>query len=1169
MPENPDRINESQPGIETAPDLRMNSVIKTNPIAGSQTPRPSGAYFKLLCDGGFEATLWTQFLAAFNDNFYKMIVQVTAVAIAASAGGSSKYLSLANAVFVIPWLLFAGPAGQIADRFSKTRVMQIAKAFEIPVMVFGIFALMAHNIDMLLVVLFCLATQANFFSPAKYGILPEITGDEQLARANGLIELSTFAAIVLGTGAGALMFAYWKHTPLYMGLTLLAIAIVGSLTSLGITKAPAAGSTEPFHINPFHEVWIGIRSLKSNRAMWLTVAGISYFWFMGALLQNTVLLFAKETLHADDKTIGFLVSALAIGIGVGSVIAGRLSGDRIELGIVGVGSALMGLFAFWTGMVSSVPWTLVLLAGLGMAGGLFIVPLNAYLQDRADPKEKGRILTTNNFINMVGVIIASGVLSLLHDAMKLSAAKMMLVLGVFTVVGTIGSVVLMPAISLRLFLLSILHAFFRIRYIGAENLPKEGGALLVSNHVSYADPVLVGGGTGRFVRFLMYQPYFEIKYLRPFFRILRAIPLSQSNPREALRTIRSTREEILKGRLVCIFPEGAVTRIGNMIAFQRGVERLMGPETLVIPVYIDGMWGHPLSTKGGGLFKSWSRVLRPTVTVYYGEPIKGEVSAAELRLRVMEMASRAMELRKNGDYNLAHRFMEAARKNWSKPALADSTGKEVTFGKALTAGMAVERWLDANCAEQKCIGLLLPSSVGGALVNIGVALAGRVAVNLNFTAGQEQVNSAVNRCEIKTVLTSAAFLEKVKIEFGAAVRVVMVEDVLKGAGAVDLVRARFGFLRHNPKPTDPACIIFSSGSTGEPKGVELSHGALMANVDAVAQVYEVGPGDSMLGALPFFHAFGYTMTLWLPMICGFRGVYHPNPIEAQAIGELAGKYNATFLLSTPTFCMAYLRKCQPEQFSHLRYVLTGAEKMRPELAQAFEKKFGIAPLEGYGCTEMGPVVSVNRPDIPDQTPVQEGNRSGSVGRTLPGVAVKVVDPDTLQPKPVGEEGHLLVKGPSQLTGYWKDPKRTSEAIRDGYYLTGDIARIDDDGFIYITGRISRFSKIGGEMVPHLRIEEAIGLDGGCVVIGVPDAQRGERLAVLYTSAEVEPPAMIDRLRNAGLPSLWIPKRENFYRVENIPTLGTGKTDLRAVRQLAVGLVDKAEKQTAKAAEKEA
>jgi acyl-[acyl-carrier-protein]-phospholipid O-acyltransferase/long-chain-fatty-acid--[acyl-carrier-protein] ligase len=1125
----------------------------------SHTPssaRPTGDYATLLRDGGFQSFLWTQFLAAFNDNVYKMIVQVTAVAIATGGHESAKYLAIANAVFVLPFLLMAGPAGQIADRFSKTRVLQVTKAFEILVMVFGIFALIHHSIYMLLVVLFCLAAQANFFSPAKYGILPEITGEEQLARANGLVELSTFTAIVIGLGVGAMLFAWWKDTPAYMGLTLLGIAIVGSLTSLRITKVPAAGSREPFHWNPFHEVWIGMRTLAHNRAMWLTVAGISYFWMVGALLQNSVLLFRVETLHADDQAAGYLVAALAFGIGVGSVLAGKISGDRIELGIVSLGSILMGVFSFATGMSTSVGWAMVWLCGLGLAGGLFIVPLNAFLQERAEPAEKGRILTTNNFVNMLGVILASAVLSVLHDVLHMTAAQMLLAVGAFTLVGTVVAIKLLPAVTLRLFLLSLLHMTFRIRYVGTENLPKKGGGLIVSNHTSYADPVLIGGATERFIRFLMFKPYFDNKYFRPFFQMLHAIPLSTTNPREALKSLRSAKEEALKGQLVCIFPEGAVTRTGNMISFQRGCERLMSPDTPIIPAYIDGIWGHPLSTKGGGLLKSWSRAWRPRITVMYGEPVIGEVSAAGLRMRILEMASRAMEYRKTADYTLVHQFVRTARKNWSKPAVADSTGKEVTFGKALAAGIAIERYLDANCAGEQSIGILLPASVGGALANIGVTLAGRVAVNLNFTAGQDAVAAAMKRCAIKTVLTSPAFLEKVKMQLPGEVRPVMIEDVLKGAGPMDLVRARVGRMKHLPKPADPACVIFSSGSTGEPKGVELSHGALMANVDAVAQVYELGPTDCMLGSLPFFHAFGYTMTLWVPLIQGFRAAYHPNPMEAQAVGELSAKYKATFLLSTPTFCMAYVRKCQPEQFAHLRYVLTGAEKMRRDLVEAFEKKFNITPLEGYGATEMGPVIAVNRPDIPDETPPQEGKRAGSVGRTLPGIAVRIVDPETMEPRAPGEEGLLLVTGPSELTGYWNDPERTREAFRDGFYITGDIARMDEDGFLFITGRISRFSKIGGEMVPHLRVEEAIGLDGGCVVLGVPDAQRGERLAVLYTSQESEPAALVERLKSAGLPPLWIPKRENFYRVENIPTLGTGKTDLRAARALAIALSGK-------------
>jgi acyl-[acyl-carrier-protein]-phospholipid O-acyltransferase / long-chain-fatty-acid--[acyl-carrier-protein] ligase len=436
---------------------------------GRHQPRPSGAYSRLLRDGGFQSFLWTQFLAAFNDNIYKMIVQVAAVAIAAGNGGGSLYLTLANVLFVLPFLIFAGPAGQIADRFSKTRVLQITKLFEIPVMIFGALALLAHSINMLLVVLFCMSTQANFASPAKYGILPEITGEEQLARANGLVELTTFAAILLGTGVGAVLFVRTKETPLVMGLTLLGLAIVGSLTSVGITKAPSAGCREAFHWNPFHEVWIGTRSLLRNRPMWLTVVGMTWFWFMGALLQNTVLLLRVETLHSDDQTAGFLVAALAAGIGAGSVIAGYLSGDRIELVIVPIGSVLIGLFAIAAGMTSSVAWALVWLTGLGFAGGLFIVPLNAYLQDRADPREKGRIITTNNFINMIGVLLAAGLLPLLHDLIGLRADNMLLVVGVSTLVVTMAATAQMPAASRRLFLPAILRCIFPGRRAAEEN----------------------------------------------------------------------------------------------------------------------------------------------------------------------------------------------------------------------------------------------------------------------------------------------------------------------------------------------------------------------------------------------------------------------------------------------------------------------------------------------------------------------------------------------------------------------------------------------------------------------------------------------------------------------------------------------------------------------------
>jgi acyl-[acyl-carrier-protein]-phospholipid O-acyltransferase/long-chain-fatty-acid--[acyl-carrier-protein] ligase len=300
------------------------------------------------------------------------------------------------------------------------------------------------------------------------------------------------------------------------------------------------------------------------------------------------------------------------------------------------------------------------------------------------------------------------------------------------------------------------------------------------------------------------------------------------------------------------------------------------------------------------------------------------------------------------------------------------------------------------------------------------------------------------------------------------------------------------------------------------------------------------------------------VTIWLPLLSGCGAVYQPNPLDAKATGSIIHKHKGTFLLSTPTFCGNYLRKCSPEEFASLRYVLVGAEKLREQTAREFQEKFGLGLLEGYGCTEMAPVVSVNTPDFQDGREKQMGSKPGTVGHPLPGVAVKVVDPTTGAPLPPNTEGLLLVKGSNRMLGYLDKTDLTNSVLRDGWYVTGDIATVDDEGFIRITDRLSRFSKIGGEMVPHLKIEVAVADilgEPSCVVTGVPDEHRGERLALLYTDGAVAPRELWQRLSQAGLPALWVPKRDDIFKVESLPLLGTGKLDLRAIRARAVSLME--------------
>jgi acyl-[acyl-carrier-protein]-phospholipid O-acyltransferase/long-chain-fatty-acid--[acyl-carrier-protein] ligase len=443
-------------------------------------------------------------------------------------------------------------------------------------------------------------------------------------------------------------------------------------------------------------------------------------------------------------------------------------------------------------------------------------------------------------------------------------------------------------------------------------------------------------------------------------------------------------------------------------------------------------------------------------------------------------------------------------------------------------------------------------------------IAGKVPVNLNFTAGPESMASAVEQCGIRTILTSKVFLAKAKLEVMDGM--VYLEDILGQMGGFEKLRALIaarlvpaGLLAAGGKRNSDslATVIFSSGSSGVPKGVMLSHHNVLSNIQAMAQVFWINDNDVIVGVLPFFHSFGFTVTIWLPLVSGCGSAYHTNPTEAAKIGEMVQKHNGTLLVSTPTFYSSYTRKCTAEQFSSLRFVLVGAEKLRASIAGAFHEKFGLELLEGYGCTEMSPVVAVNAPNFEAGRDTQLGNKPGTVGHPLPGIAVKIVNPATMEPLPQDTEGLVLVKGPNRMIGYLNQAERTAEAVQDGWYVTGDIGALDDEGFLRITDRLARFSKIAGEMVPHLKVEEAVYAiigEHGCAVTGIPDDQRGERLVALYTRPDMTPLQLWQQLSETNLPKLWVPKRENVYQVAALPTLGTGKLDLVGVKAKAQQLV---------------
>lgn len=524
------------------------------------------------------------------------------------------------------------------------------------------------------------------------------------------------------------------------------------------------------------------------------------------------------------------------------------------------------------------------------------------------------------------------------------------------------------------------------------------------------------------------------------------------------------------------------------------------------------------------------------------------------------------------DWNLPKLFLKRCREKGSKTKISDSTGISLSGHDLLIRTLVVKRILARMLApDEKCVGVLLPPTVPGAVTNFALTLGNRVAVNLNYTVSDSIINSCVEQAGIRRIITSSRAIEKFGLKPKA--EMIFLEDLKEKAVVADKVAAVLGakflpqfmverILKLNQRTQeDLLTYIFTSGSTGNPKGVPLTMLNVASNIQGFDRFIRVLEKDNFLGVLPFFHSFGFTVTLWGAMTLPSSACYHFNPLEPRQIGKLVEANKTTVVLGTPTFVRTYARRIEPEQFKTVEVVVVGAEKMPLELFDIFEKQFGVRPIEGYGATETSPVACVNLPPSRATTPdPKAGVREGSVGRPIPGVTVRVVSLDDGTLMETNQSGMLQISGPNIMSGYLGQPELTAKVLKDGWYITGDLGYIDDDGFVFVTGRQSRFSKIGGEMVPHIQIEEAItqfvGDNEGQIsvaVTSVPDEKKGERLIVLHTEISKTPAEITKALSEIGLPNLFIPSQDSFIKVEAIPILGTGKLDLRGLQQMAKDL----------------
>ncbi len=703
---------------------------------------------------------------------------------------------------------------------------------------------------------------------------------------------------------------------------------------------------------------------------------------------------------------------------------------------------------------------------------------------------------------------------------------------------------------------------YRVKARGLETLP-EGGFLMLPNHLTWIDAIVLQAACPRTIRFIVWEEYYRSRRFAPIMRFFGVLPISSKRAKE---TMKLSVDALKNGEVVCIFPEGSLSRSGTLLRLQRGYELMARQaKTPVVAVWMDRLWGSIFSFRGGRFFWKWPGALRYDITVAFDKPLAArEASIATVRQRFLNLGEECYQLRPLLRGNIAAASLRGLMRDSGKTAVIDGMdSSSLSRSKLLAAALALSRLIRERASEKR-VAIVLPSSKGAMIANLAVLLAGKIPVNLNFTAGRAALESSIRKAGIRLCITAGPVQDKLK-DFPWPENLLLLEKtipalkpaIIRWLLAVKLlpytiIRRLAGVSAVGDR--DEAFLLFTSGSSGEPKGVALSHRNLLANATQFGEMLNLSDDDIIMGALPFFHSFGATVCLIFPMIEGVRVVTYPNPLETGKCAQLIQKHRATLMLATPTFLRGYMKRAEADQLRSVRLAVTGAEKLPDELALAFEKRFGVPVMQGYGLTETSPVASFNLPD-PTPEAEQQTSRLGSAGKLVPGLTAEIRDPETDAVISLHSTGMLWLKGPNVFSGYLDDPERTADVIKDGWFRTGDLTRFDEDGFLFIEGRLSRFSKIGGEMVPHETVETHIveclelSSEGERIVMltAIPDEAKGEAL-VLLTTRPIEAKDLRDKLTTTGLTNLWIPKR--IVQVEKIPILASGKLDLQACKKLA-------------------
>jgi acyl-[acyl-carrier-protein]-phospholipid O-acyltransferase/long-chain-fatty-acid--[acyl-carrier-protein] ligase len=1134
-----------------------------------------------------------QFLGAFGDNLVRTAFAALLAfkAMELSDGLRSIVITMSMGLFMLPFILLSATGGKVADKFNKAKLIRWIKFTSIFIGLMSIVGFYANSYTLILISIFLLGVATTFFGPVKYSILPDHLEKDELLVANGAIEAGTFMAILLGIITGGVLVSTESNSMHPVCITILATCILGYVTSLFIPDTEIASEKANIRLNIFSETKRCLDYSKEDRDLFLSIMGISWFWLIGGVFMSQMPNFTKDALGGDKSVYILLLSIFSVGTGIGSIFCNKLLKGRIETRYVPISILFMtfSVFALWYTSIffdekatalGGIHYFLSSLKGIlvcfeiffiAFFGGIYIVPLYAFMQVRAKKTHRSRIIAANNIYNAIFMVCAS-IVAILLLAIKLSVSNLILLLAITNFLTAVYICKILPDTVIKNIMQTIFSLLHRVEVVGMENYYKAGErVLIVANHASFIDPPLIAAFLPKNLVFAIDYNIARSWWIRPFLSYLRAFPIDPTNPMATKTLI----EQLKQDKHVVIFPEGRITVTGSLMKIYEGPGMIADKAgAKLLPIRIDGPQYSPFSRLHGKV----KMKLFPKVKITIMEPqtfdVPKEIIGRERRHLIGNMLydimSKMMFEGSENKLTLFASLIEATEQHGPKHVVVEDVDRNsLSYKRILTGSFLLGFKIQQKTELNERVGILLPNAAGSVVTFFACLAYGRTPAMLNFSTGSKNMIASCKASTIRTVYTSRRFINKadfyhiVSALEEAGIQVIYLEDVRAKFTIIDKLWALMAatFPRHfykicnkniMPKSDDPAVILYTSGSEGTPKGVVLSHANIQANIKQAASRVDFTSSDKVFNALPIFHSFGLTGGFLLPVLSGVKTFFYPSPLHYRIIPEMVYGSNCTIMFGTDTFLTGYAKFAHPYDFYSIRYIFAGAEKLRDETRKVYMEKFGIRIFEGYGATEAAPIISVN-------TPMHY--KAGTVGRIMPNMKYHLEKVPGIE-----EGGKLIVSGPNIMIGYLKTDKpgviqkpeyEIDGKLKKGWYDTGDIVSVDKHNYVTILGRYKRFAKIGGEMISLAAVEEitqSLWPEKMHGVVNIPHDKKGETLIMFTTEENASREDLMKHIKRSGMTELFCPKV--FHYMKELPLLGAGKIDFMKLKELALELAKK-------------